>query len=95
MALDEGLAEFFSYHGVTMRKTLDGHMEYLVEGSPCRHYRDGGCDIYEQRPRICRDYLCLEARTGVGPSAAEGPAPHVRGKQWISPATCSTSASKN
>jgi Fe-S-cluster containining protein len=34
-----------------------------LEGKPvtghfytCRHYKDGNCTVYEQRPNICRDY---------------------------------------
>jgi hypothetical protein len=36
-------------------------------GVPCRHLRSstGGCGIYSERPRICRDYRCLWLQGGL------------------------------
>jgi hypothetical protein len=37
-------------------------------GSVCRHCRDGGCAIYEDRPGACRDFFCAWMhRAGLGP----------------------------
>lgn len=29
-----------------------------ITGAPCRHLGDGGCAIYETRPRACREFFC-------------------------------------
>jgi hypothetical protein len=29
-----------------------------MPGAPCRHSLNGGCDIYENRPGVCRGFFC-------------------------------------
>ncbi len=33
--------------------------------APCKYLSDGRCTIYEDRPKICRDFLCRKAK-GLG-----------------------------
>jgi len=39
-----------------------------ITGAVCRHLGDGGCMIYETRPRACRDFYCawIEGRMDEG-----------------------------
>jgi hypothetical protein len=32
-------------------------------GSACRHCANGGCDVYEARPQVCRSFYCAWRRT--------------------------------
>ncbi|MBB4006379.1 hypothetical protein [Allorhizobium taibaishanense] len=34
---------------------------------PCRHCNQTGCRIYEARPQLCRDFLCLWMEGHIGP----------------------------
>ena len=44
-----------SHRGVSLYKDSDGW--YLLFDAPCEHLLpEGGCAIYDDRPRICRDY---------------------------------------
>ena len=46
-------------------------MGYNEQGH-CPMFRDGGCSIYEDRPKTCRDYDCrIFAATGFVPEEAE------------------------
>lgn len=61
LPFDTELVRFYRYHGVTVRRRSETVME-LFFAARCMHYRDDRCVIYEDRPTICRDYLCEEAR---------------------------------
>lgn len=60
---------FLLYHGLIVRqRQADGRMEVYGE-SKCNKLRSDGkggykCSIYETRPRLCRTWLCDEARKG-------------------------------
>jgi Fe-S-cluster containining protein len=62
----------------------DGHlvMGYDEHGR-CPMLIDGGCSIYEHRPRTCRTYDCrVFAATGVEPSGASQAAVAARARRW-------------
>ncbi len=54
--LPEDLAAFYSYFGIEVAKINDKFKGKFRVGTVCRHYSVGSCDIYEQRPQICKDY---------------------------------------
>ena len=39
-----------------------------MANSPCRHSLCGGCDIYETRPPVCREYYCGWRRKDLFPA---------------------------
>ncbi len=40
-----------------------------MANSPCRHSLCGGCDIYESRPPVCREYYCGWRRMDLFPDS--------------------------
>ena len=38
--------------------TAEIHGQQMGGGVPCRFLRPDGCGIYEQRPELCRDFVC-------------------------------------
>ena len=64
MNRNEDFARFLSYHGLVLRKRMDGAMEVYGE-SKCRHLKSDPkmpsrtmCAIYDTRPDICRGWNC-------------------------------------
>lgn len=64
MPQDEGMAQFYRYHGGRVSYAR-GKMIVLFQDR-CAMYRGPkeGCAVYEGRPDICRRYLCDRARYG-------------------------------
>ena len=49
--------EFFKARGFSLVKDLKNNTTYLeIPNYPCPHLTETGCDIYETRPKVCRDY---------------------------------------
>jgi len=46
--------EFYGKRAKEIRK-LDGYL-FVILYSPCPRLKDGLCDCYEERPRICKEY---------------------------------------
>lgn len=46
--------EFYTARGCTISK--EGDVVYVLVPHTCRHLTPMGCSIYEERPKICRDY---------------------------------------
>lgn len=42
---------------------VENGVHKLIINSPCEWYTGEGCSNYEERPPICRDYLCEKAST--------------------------------
>lgn len=66
MHRDEDYGRFLAYHGLCLRAREGGGMEVYGE-SKCRHLKSDAkgryrCAIYDDRPKICRDWLCDDAR---------------------------------
>ena len=54
----EELATFYEARGFSVARS--GELLVLTLKHPCPHLTPDGCDIYENRPRICADYSGLE-----------------------------------
>lgn len=65
MPYDPEMARFYTYHGGRIIPAGKGKM-WVDFQDRCVNYLGPtkGCRIYEQRPKICRDYLCDRARYG-------------------------------
>lgn len=67
VADDDDIARLFAYHGFETIETPDGI--YVKGSNPCAHLSmDGGvaeCLIYDERPGVCRKYLCEKASKGM------------------------------
>ena len=71
--------KWYELYGCEVRKASVGEHNVLTVLLPlkCKHLvmRDGqyGCGSYDDRPRICSDYLCPRARDDapVGPATEE------------------------
>jgi Fe-S-cluster containining protein len=60
--VSDEFAVFVGLHGIPLQ--VERGVKKLVVDSPCQ-WRDEEkkrCLHYEQRPRICKDYLCEKAR---------------------------------
>lgn len=53
----EDLIEFYETRG--FRATKSGDLIVLTLKQTCPHLTPVGCDIYEKRPQVCRDYSGL------------------------------------
>ncbi len=56
---DEGLQKFMEIWGIRERLKEN---QLMTISLPCQHLKDGACDIYEERPPTCRNYLCKKGR---------------------------------
>ena len=54
----EELIEFYEARGFSVVKS--GDLLVLTLQHACPHLTAGGCDIYENRPKICREYSGLD-----------------------------------
>ena len=53
-SLDEDDIKFYKMRGVELLTITQG--PYLLVPSVCPHLTENGCDIYKDRPKICKDY---------------------------------------
>lgn len=67
----EQIAEFYEARGFSVERLEEDAM-VLTLRHPCPHLTPDGCDIYERRPAVCREYSgiadfgddCLWSRSG-------------------------------
>jgi uncharacterized protein len=63
---DDALVRHATLVGMTLEQFLENytvrHDEglYIIEDYHCAFLRGGSCEIYEERPQVCRDYPNLE-----------------------------------
>ena len=50
----EELIEFYQAKGFSVART--GDLLAITIKMPCPHLTPAGCDLYETRPKVCRDY---------------------------------------
>lgn len=53
--LDQKLVEFYRARGIKL-KMADGFGLDAVIPYKCPHITKDGCDIYDRRPQVCRDF---------------------------------------
>ncbi len=57
VVLPEDQARFYSYFGIEVSKIEDKFKGRFSVGTVCRHFTpDHVCNIYENRPDICKNY---------------------------------------
>ena len=56
----EELSEFLKQTRPDMASIEEGSV--LRFKAPCKFLKDKKCTIYENRPKICRDFLCRKAK---------------------------------
>ncbi|HTR44805.1 MAG TPA: YkgJ family cysteine cluster protein [Thermodesulfovibrionales bacterium] len=54
----EELIEFYEARGFTVTRSED--VLVLSLKIPCPHLTPAGCDIYERRPQVCKEYSGLD-----------------------------------
>jgi Fe-S-cluster containining protein len=64
MPYDPDMWRFYQHHGARMFRVNERTMRADIP-LVCFNYDGTGCTIYEQRPKICRTYLCDKARYGT------------------------------
>jgi Fe-S-cluster containining protein len=62
MKRDVDLARFFTLHGAAVVATERGMDVSFATPCKCYDAEAGACNIYNQRPDICRRFLCSKAR---------------------------------
>jgi len=50
----KGNEDWLGYHGCEIVEH-EG-VEYIKIPIPCKHLKDGLCEIYETRPKMCKDF---------------------------------------
>lgn len=56
ITVDDDSQKWLEYHGI---KVIRGNpISYIEIDAVCSNLKDNQCSIYEQRPQVCRDYLC-------------------------------------
>jgi len=61
----EGLSKFAEFTRPDLMSIIkDEDMTVLRFKAPCKFLQDKRCTIYEERPEICRNFLCRKAKEG-------------------------------
>ena len=55
------MVRFLRYHGEDVRRRPDGSLVVYKERR-CTYLMSKGCAIYSERPLICREYVCEDAK---------------------------------
>ena len=58
--LEAEAARFYSYFGIEISKVNDEYKGKFQTGTVCKFCRNKMCEIYENRPQICKDYPIVE-----------------------------------
>ena len=49
---------WWEYHGIEAKKSINLDAHYIDFPIPCKHLKNNLCDIWENRPQVCRDFDC-------------------------------------
>lgn len=59
----EWIARFTEFVELTRPGVFHGVPGGLKITIPCDYLKDGRCEVYEERPEICREFMCRKARS--------------------------------
>jgi len=60
------LSEFLKFTRPDLASIMEEGENYLLKfKAPCQYLKDKKCSIYEDRPKICREFFCRKAKQNI------------------------------